>query len=330
MHDVARLAGVSHQTVSRVINDLPVVAEQTRSRVLLAMAQLEYQPNSAARALVTGRSKTFGIITTASTLYGPTSTLYGVEAAARGRDYRVVVTTVDEVTSPRTALTSLRQQGVAGVVVIAAVRAVGDALADLAGDLPLVVVEGSPDISLTTVRVDQGAGARLATDHLLGLGHRTVWHVSGPGGWYETEERVGGWRAALHEADREVPPLLHGDWSAASGYEAGRVLAKTVGAGAIFVANDQMALGVLRALHEAGRRVPEDVSIVGFDDVPEAAFFTPPLTTVRQPFDLVGRRSVECLLDLANGVTPATERVMLAPELVIRDSATRPGSATRA
>jgi LacI family transcriptional regulator len=191
----------------------------------------------------------------------------------------------------------------------------------------LVVVEGSPDISLATVRVDQGAGARLATDHLLGLGHQTVWHVSGPEGWYETEERVAGWRAMLSEADREVPPLLHGDWSAASGYEAGRVLAKTPEAGAIFVANDQMALGVLRALHEAGRRVPEDVSVVGFDDVPEAGFFTPPLTTVRQPFDLVGRRSVECLLDLANGAPPATEPVMLSPELVIRDSARPPGSA---
>ncbi len=143
------------------------------------------------------------------------------------------------------------------------------------------------------VCVDQVDGARLATEHLLALGHETVWHVRGPADWLEAEGRVEGWRAALARAGRAAPEPLAGDWSPRSGYEAGRGLARMADVTAVFVANDQMALGVLRAFAEQGVKVPEQVSVVGFDDIPESEFFSPPLTTVRQDFGAVGRHSIE-------------------------------------
>jgi DNA-binding LacI/PurR family transcriptional regulator len=170
------------------------------------------------------------------------------------------------------------------------------------------------------ISVDQALGARLATTHLLELGHRTVWHVTGPAGWYETQERIAGWTEALVAAGADIPPVLRGDWTAQSGYEAGQILGRMPGASAVFVGNDQMALGLLRALHEHGRAVPRDISVVGFDDMPEAANFIPPLTTVRQPFSAVGRRGLEALLAQMKSATGTGERVLIAPELTIRRS----------
>jgi DNA-binding LacI/PurR family transcriptional regulator len=168
--------------------------------------------------------------------------------------------------------------------------------------------------------IDQFTGARRATVHLLELGHRTVWHIAGPGGWPEAADRVRGWRSALESARAPIPPLLEGDWSARSGHELGLRLVHHPDVTAIFVANDQMALGALRALHEAGRRIPQDVSVVGFDDIPEAPYFTPPLTTVRQDFDEMGRRGLRLLLDTIErpGAPPAHHEV--APELIVRAS----------
>ena len=165
------------------------------------------------------------------------------------------------------------------------------------GDMPVVAVEAGPDESVPVVTVDQVAGAAAATRHLLELGHRTVWHVAGPADWLEAQQRIEGWRRRCEAAGADPPPLLSGDWSARSGYELGQRLRACATSTAVFAANDQMALGVLRALHEAGRDVPGDVSIVGFDDIPEAQFFTPPLTTVRQDFSEVGRQSLMLLLD---------------------------------
>jgi DNA-binding LacI/PurR family transcriptional regulator len=147
-----------------------------------------------------------------------------------------------------------------------------------------VAVEAGPDESVPVVTVDQVAGAAAATRHLLELGHRTVWHVAGPADWLEARQRVDGWMAALEAAGAAPPPLVAGDWSASSGYEIGKRLASVRDVTAVFAANDQMALGILRAMHEAGRDVPRDLSVVGFDDIPEAQFFTPPLTTVHQDF----------------------------------------------
>jgi DNA-binding LacI/PurR family transcriptional regulator len=328
MHDVARLAGVSHQTVSRVLNLHPSVSPRTRTLVLAAIDELGYRPNSAARTLATGRSKTLGVITLAGTLYGPMSMLYGVEAAALEQGYMLTVANVTdgEDGALERAFANLEKQRVDGIVVIAPLVSLGESLADLARELPLVAVEGSPRGNLPIVSVDQATGARSATEHLLSKGHKTVWHVAGPAGWYESQERVAGWTAALQAVNAEVPPALSGDWSPRSGYEAGQILSRMPEVTAVFVANDQMALGVLRALHEHGRRVPTDVSLVGFDDIPESGYFTPPLTTVRQPFDMVGRRSLQTLLSQIESGRTIVGRVVIAPELIVRESTAPPKS----
>jgi DNA-binding LacI/PurR family transcriptional regulator len=322
MIDVATLAGVSHQTVSRVINNYPSVNPTTRTRVLAAIEQLGYRRNSAARALVTGRSQTLGVVTLNSTLYGPASTLYGIEQAALESQYFMTVASLRSTDrrAVRQAIDRLVDQGVDGVVVIAPLVSVAGALADLSHELPLVAVEGDADVEVDVVTVEQYAGAQAATRHLLELGHRTVWHVAGPNDWLEARQRLAGWRSTLAEAGGEVPPPLTGDWSARSGYDCGRVLANLPEVTAVFVANDSMAVGVLRAFHEYGRDVPNDISVVGFDDIPEAAYFTTPLTTVRQDFGEVGRRSLALLLDQIESGRRVKKRQVVESTLVVRAS----------
>ncbi|MCW2776616.1 MAG: transcriptional regulator, LacI family [Frankiales bacterium] len=329
MTDVATVAGVSHQTVSRVLNDAPSVSPRTRALVLAAVEQLGYRPNTAARALATGRSRTLGVLCMSGTLYGPASMLSGVQAAAREAQYGVMVvdlpSTDAEVLHQRTSL--LLKQGVDAVVVIAPVPSSAEALRAAAGGLPLVVLEGEPDGEVDGVCVDQVAVGRLATEHLVQAGHRTVWHVtgpSGPTGHYESDGREAGWRQALTDVGAEVPPPLPGDWSPRSGYDAGQLLVRMAGVTAVFAANDQMALGVLRALRERGCRVPEDVSLVGVDDIPEAAYLSPPLTTVRQDFAAVGRESMQVVLAQIESGARQRARVVLAPELVVRRSVVPP------
>jgi DNA-binding LacI/PurR family transcriptional regulator len=319
MADVARLAGVSQQTVSRVLNDSPHVRPATRERVLDAIGKLGYRPNRLARALVTGRSRTLGVLSFDTTLYGPASTLYAIERAAHEAGYFVSIASLraPDAHSLRGGVEGLLEQGVEGVLVIAPLQAAARGLLELPADVPVVATEAALPGDVPLVAVDQQAGARLATEHLLGLGHETVFHVAGPGGWLEAADRVRGWRAALEAAGAPVPPTLEGDWSARSGYAAGRRLAED--ATAVFAANDQMALGVLRALHELGRRVPEEISVVGFDDIPEAAYFSPPLTTVRQRFDEIGARALRLLLArIEDGAGRTGETVQ--PELIVRAS----------
>ncbi|MDQ1289236.1 MAG: hypothetical protein QG622_2802 [Actinomycetota bacterium] len=325
MKDVARLAGVSHQTVSRVLNESPNVRPHTRTKVLAAMETLGYRPNTAARALVTGRSQVIGVATLSGQLYGPASALYGVEGAAAQVGYAVSVVGVREVSAVelRQAVTRLVRQGVDGVIVIAPVRIAQEELDVLASEVPLVSLEGAAEGIPSVVGVDQVSGARAAVRHLLELGHRTVWHVAGPGDWFEAEGRIEGWRSVLAEAGAEVPPLLTGDWSARAGFEAGLLLARLPEVTAVFTANDQVALGVLRALAENRRRVPEEISVVGFDDLPEAAYYLPPLTTVRQDFAEVGRQGVARLVDLigsSGGREDGVERCLIEPTLVVRRS----------
>ncbi len=333
MADVARAAGVSHQTVSRVLNDHPNVRPATRARVLEAIDRLGYRRNLVARALATRNSRTLGVISFDTTLYGPASTVYGIERAARAAGYFVSIVslrTIDR-TGVREAIDYLAEQGVAGIVVVAPQRSAASALEDLPPDMPAVAVEGGHAGEVSVVCVDQAEGARLATAHLLGLGHETVWHVSGPPDWLEAEGRVEGWRAALAAAGRPVPEPLAGDWSPRSGYAAGKRLAAMAGrVSAVFVANDQMALGVLRALAEAGVRVPRQISVIGFDDVPESEFFSPPLSTVRQDFGAVGRHSIDVLLRRISGRNSGRgatghERLVVPPEIVPRASSAAPG-----
>lgn len=326
MADVAKLAGVSHQTVSRVINHSGQVNAKTRERVLAAMRMLDYRPNSVARALVTGRSRTIGVVSFDTTLYGPASTLFGIERAAHDEHYFVSVVSLRALDrdSVLTAVERLRGQGVDGILVIAPQLRAVQALIHVPQDVPLVAVEAGPDDGVPVVAVDQFAGASAATNHLLGLGHRTVHHISGPNDWQEAQQRVAGWRAALRAARREIPPALEGDWSPQAGYELGRRLMDTPGVTAVFVANDQMALGLLRLLHETGRDVPGDVSVVGFDDVPEAAYLTPPLTTVRQDFMTMGQQGLHLLLDEMRRGTRSTTDAIVPAELIVRESSGPP------
>jgi DNA-binding LacI/PurR family transcriptional regulator len=326
MTDVARAAGVSHQTVSRVLNGTDGVRAETRARVLRAVRELGYQPNSVARALVTGRSRTLGVVSFDTTLYGPASTLFAIERAAHAAGYFVSVvsvTTVDR-ESVLIAVERLRQQGVDGVLIIVALKDAAEAVLDVPHELPIVAVEAGPDRATPVVAVDQVGGAVAATEHLLELGHRTVWHIGGPPSFLEAGQRVEGWLKALEAAGIAPPPMQAGDWSARSGYELGRRLATVSEVTAVFAANDQMALGVLRAFNEAGRRVPEDVSLVGFDDIAEAPYFTPPLTTVRQDFMAVGRASLELLLAEMEAPRRGSSRLVVEPELIVRASTAPP------
>ncbi len=322
MTDVARLAGVSYQTVSRVLHDSPQVRRQTRDRVLAAIRKLDYRPNPVAQALVTGRSMTLGVVSFDTTLYGPASTLLGIEEAAHAAGYVIGIASLKALhrTSVLAAVERLRRQGVDGIVVIAPQKAAVDALLHLPPDVPVVAVEAGPDDSVPVVAVDQFGGAASATRHLLDLGHRAIWHIGGPEDWLEAEQRVDGWRATLAAAGVPVPPLLRGDWSARSGYELAQRILEAPGVTAVFAANDQMALGLLRRLHEAGRHTPGQISIVGFDDIPEAAYFTPPLTTVRQDFAELGRRCLHVLLAQVQSRKRAWERVVVPTELVVRGS----------
>ncbi len=322
MSDVGRLAGVSHQTVSRVLNGSPNVRPETRERVLEAMRELDYRPNTLARALVTGRSQTLGVVSFDTTLYGPASTLLGIEQAAHLAGYFIIVASLKALTrdSVTEAVERLRTAGVEGILVIAPYDEAVQALQTISAEVPLVAVEAGPRAELPVVCVDQFEGARQATDHLLELGHETVWHIAGPRDFLEARERVDGWRATLERAGREVPEPLIGDWSASKGYELGRRLAGERAVSAIFVANDQMALGVLRAMHEEGRRVPEEVSVVGFDDIPESPYFLPPLTTVRQDFDEVGSQGVRALLHCIEDGRAPTGGAAVPPRLIVRAS----------
>jgi DNA-binding LacI/PurR family transcriptional regulator len=325
MHDVARLAGVSHQTVSRVLNAHPHVSAETRERVIVAMRQLNYRPNAFARGLVTNRSRRIGVMSFDSRMFGPGSTLRAIEHAARAAGYGVAVvgTTDLSVGDINDAVESLDTQSVDGIIVIAPTQAAVRALGTLPRGLPIVALEAEYRPEIPVVSIDQFEGAHLATQHLLDLGHETVWHVGGPSDWREALLRVDGWRATLADASKRTPPLLEGDWSPRSGYAAGQELARRDDVTAVFAANDQMALGVIHALAQAGRRVPEDVSVVGFDDIPEAEFFLPGLTTVRQDFDEVGRLGLDLLVRiLDDSATEHRERPTIAPQLVVRASTT--------
>jgi LacI family transcriptional regulator len=335
MSDVARLAGVSHQTVSRVLNDHPRVSRETRERVLEAVRQLNYRPNAMARGLAGRRSRVIGVVSFDTILYGPAATLLGIERASRAAGYGVSIVTLEHLDhgGMTSALSALADQSVAGVVVIAPQTASAAALRNLPIGTAAVAVESDMGGDIPAISVDQVRGARLAVDHLLSLGHRRVWHVSGPRDWLETHGRIEGWRASLDDAGLAAPRLMTGDWSARSGYAAGVELAERFRSKgdvtAVFAANDHMALGMLRAFHEAGVRVPEDVSIVGFDDIPEAEFLSPPLTTVRQDFDEVGRRCIAALLrlieaDRADGPDRPEPEWRVAPTLVERTSTAPP------
>jgi len=321
MTDVARLAGVSHQTVSRILNGNPHVRPDSVERVRQAIQQLGYRRNTAARALSTGRSMNLGVVSFDIWQYGPTQVLFGITDAARQVGYATSLVSLGGIDhkSARAAIDHLMADSVDGIIVIAPVEGARAAVQGVPPHVPLVMFEPGVDNGTTRVAIDEVLGARLATRHLLELGHESVWHVGGPEGWLGTEARMRGWRTELTAANRVAHEVITGDWSSASGYLAGQEIARNQKITAVFVANDQMALGVLQALQQSGLRVPGDISIVGFDDVPEANFFLPSLTTVRLDFAEIGHRCVERLLEMIRGVqlSPAPP---LPPQLVVRST----------
>ncbi|WP_138945581.1 LacI family DNA-binding transcriptional regulator [Plantibacter sp. M259] len=341
--DVARLAGVSHQTVSRVLNDLPNVRPATRQRVEQAIAQLRYTPSQAARSLVTRRSRTIGLITTGGPDYGPSSTALGFNEAARDARYAVSMASMleSDPASLRQAVDLLLRQNAEAIVLIAAHRGALDAVRGIELGVPLIAVESTHRDGFHRVSIDQYQGARILVDHLVGLGHRRIVHLAGPVDSVDALERVRGWRDALSEHGLVAREPLVGDWTPASGFRLGRELVADLGVGddddgrsgervgglftAVFAANDQMALGVIHALSERGLRVPGDVSVVGFDDIPEAEHFAPPLTTMRQDFPALGRTIMSTLLEVLSDAD-SVGVVRSVPQLIVRESTAAPSA----
>ncbi|HET7783455.1 LacI family DNA-binding transcriptional regulator [Pseudarthrobacter oxydans] len=325
LEDVAELAGVSHQTVSRVVNNHPNVSAGTRERVEAVIARLGYRRNTAARSLVTRRSQTIGVLGSELSQYGPANTLLGVERAARDAGYFVSVAALREVSRDAIldAVRHFLDQSVDGIVVIVPHLETLAALAELPIGVPVVAVGPDGNDTVGGVRVDQRRGAELAVRHLIGQGHVRIGHVAGPQDWIDAVARADGWRSTLASAGLDTDLIIEGDWSAGSGYEIGRRIAATRRATALFVGNDQMALGVLRALTEAGIKVPQDVSVVGFDDQPEAGYFSPPLTVVRQDFEELGRRCMQMMFTAFDG-TEGPRTLVVEPELVLRSSTAPP------
>jgi DNA-binding LacI/PurR family transcriptional regulator len=323
MSDVAAAAGVSHQTVSRVLNDHPSVRPQTRDRVLEAIELLGYRRNSIARALVTRRSATIGVVTGASGLFGPTSTLVALEVAAREAGYFVSVATINtfDATTMRQSLEYFLGQGVEGIVIVAPQVEVTQAAESFDAPVPVVMITSSEHThTLASVSVDNRAGGRAATRHLIDAGHREIVHLAGPQDWYDAQDRLIGWQQECEEAGLAVPEPILGDWEAGRGYDVGRQLLREGLPTAVFAANDQLALGLLRAFWEGGARVPQDVSVVGFDDSAGTAYFIPPLTTVRQEFASLGTATIRSLRAALDGEHP--DRVVIPTTLVVRESST--------
>lgn len=322
LDDVARLAGVSTMTVSRVLNRSGAVSRTTRERVVQAATTLNYRPNLAAKTLSSGRARSIGVITMEGAVDGPTSALAGIEQDARALGFAVTMSILPELTpeSVADAVDYLQTQAVAGIVVNAPHSGLDDSLVG-AMETPMVAMEGIRGRT-PVVAVDQVRGAQLATQHLIELGHVGIHHISGPLDRLEALERSQGWESTLRAAGLEPAGTSVGDWSPRSGYELTRAIVDRGDVTAIFVANDLMAIGVLRALREAGIDVPGQVSVVGFDDIAESAYLSPSLTTVHYDFYELGRRTLaELLAEVADGQRARSgTKIMLEPSLVTRES----------
>ena len=324
MVDVARLAGVSQKTVSRVVNGAPHVRPDVVERVRRAIAELGYRPNGAAQALARARTHTIGVLALGTPLYGPSRRVLTLEHEARRLGWTLALTSVPDLSAGEVArgIESLLQRNVEGLVVEVPHHLI-DIDPRLLHGLPVVTSAGLiPGLPLQAlVDTNQAEISAEVTTYLLDLGHETVHHVGGPRDWDAAVKRQDGWRSALLERGRPVPPPQHGDWPSAFGYAAVVRLAQQPAVTAVFAANDSMAVGLLRAFHEAGRRIPADVSVVGFDDVPDAAFQMVPLTTVAVDTEGPERRIFAELLRMIEGAPAPTGQITVAQHrLVVRAS----------
>lgn len=324
---VAAAAGVSYQTVSRVINDHPSVSPATRQLVQRVVAELGYRPNVFARSLVTQRSNRVGIITLGARFYGPAQTITSIETALREDGYTLSFATLSAPTLDNLSglIEELIQQAVDGLVLITPLIGVPlGTIRRLCNGVPLVLVDAEPAGGIPSIDIDQAHGARLATEHLLELGHTQIAEVSGPLHWWDARQRHDAWLAVLREHDIEPVGSVEGTWETKSGYHAVKtLLGRGVRFTALVVGNDQMALGALKGLREHGLTVPGDVSVVGFDDTPEAAYFEPSLSSVRQNFTALGRGCADLIVELMQREVPP-ERQVLLPTFIHRKSTAPP------
>jgi DNA-binding LacI/PurR family transcriptional regulator len=326
IRDVARIAGVSRQTVSRVLNRQPNIKASTEAHVRQVIEEVGWRPNSAARALATSKSKTIGLLVSSRSQYGPFSAAGAVDDAARNRGYTISSATLaqgdDENISA--ALDAFSAQGVDGVVVIAPQQRAHEALRRVAVGVPFVSLQWRAGPDERVVAFDQEAGARAATRHLIELGHSRILHIAGPQDWNEAEERMRGFLAEMSAADMPTEAPVLGDWTVDLAYELGMKLLGHREFTAVFASNDQMALGIIHAAHDLGLSVPDDLSVVGFDDIPEAKHFIPPLTTVRQDFAQLGLRAIDILLADIEHTAPPEPAAVEIPELIVRASTAPP------
>jgi LacI family transcriptional regulator len=320
--DVAKIAGVSYQTVSRVVNQHPHVSAETRQSVLAAIESLGYHPNKSAARLASKRARMIAVVMFGGSYFGPTQMALGIEEAARGAGYDVIFANIaDTHDALMNAVQNLNGWRVDGILMIVPIEGLTySELRAIDPQIPIVQIDGARDPNIPSVIIDDEAGMRAALQHLLDLGHTRFVEISGPLDWFcaQVRHRV----CAEMLRDYDLVTSIEGDWTAAGAYQAAQTLPMGEFS-AVVAANDQMALGVLRALGEAGLRAPEDVSIVGYDDMPESPFYLPPLTTVRQDFDQVGMVGIEYLLQLLADPDTPIQQHRITPELVIRGSTAR-------
>jgi DNA-binding LacI/PurR family transcriptional regulator len=306
------------------LNDAPDVSATTRERIQQVIKDLGYRRSRTATALSTSRSTAIGILTDGSPRYGPVGTLMALEKVARQRGYFTTVVTAEapyETSVPK-ALDTLDEIGVDGIIVIAPVLSMAEAVRGAGVQIPVEMIAAgvSSTPSLFTYSEDQELGARLATQHLIDLGHTEIAHLAGSMDWFDGRVRKRGWEGALRDAGLSPGLCLEGDWSPTWAYQTGlRMVRDGTVPQAIFAASDHTALGLIRAFSESGVRVPEDVSVVGYDDVEGSDFFLPPLTTVRQDFAALALASIDVLLGAIEG--REVDRAPSAPTLVARKSA---------
>ncbi|MDL9978327.1 LacI family DNA-binding transcriptional regulator [Microbacterium sp. ASV49] len=329
--DVARLAGVSTQTVSRVLSGQGSVRPETARRVMAVVDQLGYRVHAAAASLASGRTRLLGVLVVSTDRYSSSALGVGIEHAAAANGYTVTTAAVPDHASGEAffeAFDRLERQGAEGVVIGVPVELNSPAMRMRMDRTPSIRSERASLAEDAPLAVDQHAIARLAVEHLLDLGHETVWYVSGDDYWLESQHRREAWEQTLLERGITPPPVIPGDWTPESGYRAGRTIAAIPGVTAVFVSSDEMAFGLLRALHEAGRTVPDDISVVSVDDIALAAYASPALTTVRQPFEALGRAATLRLIAEIEGRDAVGDLPETEPTLIVRSSTARPQAAT--
>lgn len=319
IYDVARAAGVSHQTVSRYLKGYEGIRPETKLKVTEALSELDYSPNLNARSLTTGRSHRIAALTHEISQVGPSKILEAANDAARDAGYVLDVITLDarDPANIQDSIDEMMQRDFAGVLALASTDEMARVFESTTFRVP-TYVETDPDVLWPDARVHPiGFGSLL--EHLAALGHRDLLHIAGSIGWIAARNRVREYEAAVDDLGLTSRGVVYGDWSSRSGYEVVMSLPEPLEVTAIVAANDQTALGAILALTDRGYRIPEDISVTGIDDIPEAAYLRPPLTTLRVDFGGQGRGAFNQLLARIEGAEPPALPVYPS-ELVVRRS----------